>query len=373
MTRHPGKPEDMSNSKTSTMHGTAETEMSDPSRAFGALLLRFRAFVALVVIVIVFSLLSPSFLTVSNITTVLVQTSINGLLAIGMTFVIVSGGIDLSVGAIAGLCGMVIGAIIDVGVPIPALGVIIYPHAWVAVVLGVAAGAFIGWINGAIITRLKVAPFIATLGMLYVARGAALLSNNGSTFPFLNGKPELGNVGLPWLGSGLLLGIPVPIWLLVIASLVATGVATRTKFGRHVYAIGGNERAAGLSGVRVQAVRGQVYVISGALAALAGAVIASQLDSANASAGTGYELNAIAAAVLGGTSLMGGKGTIGGSVIGALVIGALVDGLILLGVSDFWQMIFTGLVIVAAVSIDQFQFNTVQFPWRRSRETEVTS
>lgn len=373
MTKHAGNPENMNDPTKKSMSGSGRAETFGLSRTFGELLLRFRAFVALIAIIIVFSLLSSSFLTVSNITTVLVQTSINGLLAIGMTFVIVSGGIDLSVGAIAGLCGMIIGALIDVGVPIPALGVVIYPHAWVAVALGVTAGAFIGWINGVIITRLKVAPFIATLGTLYVARGAALLSNNGSTFPFLNGKPQLGNGGLPWLGNGLLLDIPVPIWLLVIASLVATGVATRTKFGRHVYAIGGNERAAGLSGVRVQAVRARVYVISGALAALAGAVIASQLDAANASAGTGYELNAIAAAVLGGTSLMGGKGTIGGSVIGALVIGSLVDGLILLGVSDFWQMIFTGLVIVAAVSIDQFQFDTVQLPWRRRRETEVTS
>lgn len=334
--------------------------------AIAALLLRFRAFMALIVIMALFTFLSSSFLTWSNLTTVLVQSSINGLLAIGMTLVIVSGGIDLSVGAIAGLCGMIVGALIDVGVPIPALGVVVFPHAWAAVVIGIGAGACIGAVNGFIITRLKVAPFITTLGTLYIARGLALLSNNGSTFPFLDGVPSHGNVGLPWLGNGLLLDIPVPIWLLAIATVVVSAIAARTKFGRHVYAVGGNERAAALSGVRVLTVRARVYVISGALAALAGIVIASQLDSAGAAAGTGYELNAIAAAVLGGTSLMGGKGTIGGSVIGALVIAVLVDGLLLLGISDFWQMIITGFVIIVAVAIDQIQLNTLKVPWLSS-------
>ncbi|MGH7118644.1 MAG: ABC transporter permease [Acetobacteraceae bacterium] len=331
-------------------------------------LLRFRAFIALVAIMILFSLLSPAFLTWSNLITVLVQSSINGLLAIGSTLVIVSGGIDLSVGSIAGLCGMIVGALIDVGVPLPWFGIVIYPHAWVAVLLGLAAGALIGAVNGFVITRFMVAPFIATLGMLYIARGIALLSNNGSTFPFLDGTQALHNQGLPWLGSALLLGIPVPIWLLAAAGLIVTALAERTRFGRHVYAVGGNERAAALSGVRVQAVRSRVYVISGVLAALAGIVIAAQLDSADAAAGTGYELNAIAAAVLGGTSLMGGKGTIGGSVIGALVIAVLVDGLILRGVSAFWQMIITGVVIVIAVAVDQLQFGAVQIPpWLKRR------
>ncbi|MGC8527447.1 ABC transporter permease [Acidiphilium sp.] len=354
------------------MSETVETSAPASAPALAALLLRFRAFVALIVIMALFAFLSPAFLTWSNIITVLVQSSINGLLAIGMTFVIVSGGIDLSVGSIAGLCGMIVGALIDVGLPVPFLGVVIYPHAWAAVAIALAAGALIGAINGFVITRMKVAPFIATLGMLYIARGIALLSNNGSTFPFLDGHKALGNRGFPWLGNGLLLHIPVPIWLLVIASVVATGIAERTKFGRHVYAIGGNERAAALSGVRVLVVRARVHVISGVLAALAGIVIAAQLDSAGAAAGTGYELNAIAAAVLGGTSLMGGKGTIGGSVIGALVIAVLVDGLILLGVSDFWQMIITGFVIVLAVAIDQVQFRGVRMPWGRRRGKEVT-
>lgn len=331
------------------------------------LLLRFRAFLALILLMVLFACLSSSFLTWSNLITVVVQSSINGLLAIGMTLVIVSGGIDLSVGAIAGLCGMIVGALIDVGIPIGALGVVVYPHAWVAVAIGIGAGACIGAVNGFVITRLKVAPFITTLGTLYVARGLALLSNNGSTFPFLNGVRAHGNMGLPWLGNGLLLGIPVPIWLLGFTAIVMAGVAGRTKFGRHVYAVGGNERAAALSGVRVLVVRARVYVISGALAALAGIIIAAQLNSAGADAGSGYELNAIAAAVLGGTSLMGGKGTISGSVIGALVIAVLVDGLLLLGISEFWQMIITGLVIIVAVAIDQVRLDAIKFPWATGR------
>lgn len=341
--------------------------------ALMALLLRFRAFLALIALMVLFAFLSSSFLTWSNLITVVVQSSINGLLAIGMTLVIVSGGIDLSVGATAGLCGMIVGALIDVGVPIGALGVVVYPHAWAAVAIGIGAGACIGAVNGFVITRLKVAPFITTLGTLYIARGLALLSHNGSTFPFLNGVPAHGNVGLSWLGNGLLLGIPVPIWLLGIATIVMSGVAGRTKFGRHVYAVGGNERAAALSGVRVSVVRARVYVISGALAAVAGIVIAAQLNSAGADAGSGYELNAIAAAVLGGTSLMGGKGTIGGSVIGALVIAVLVDGLLLLGISEFWQMIITGFVIIVAVAIDQVRLDTIKVPWFTGRRDAAAS
>lgn len=352
--------------------GQDEVDARSRGPALVTLLLRFRAFMALIVLMLLFTFLSSSFLTWPNLVTVVVQSSINGLLAIGMTLVIVSGGIDLSVGAIAGLCGMIVGALIDIGIPIPALGVVVYPHAWAAVAMGIGAGACIGAVNGFVITRLKVAPFIATLGTLYIARGLALLSNNGSTFPFLNGSPAHRNVGLPWLGNGLLLDIPVPIWVLAVATAIMAAAAGRTKFGRHVYAVGGNERAAALSGVRVSAVRARVYVISGALAALAGIVIASQLDSAGAAAGTGYELNAIAAAVLGGTSLMGGKGTISGSVVGALVIAVLVDGLLLLGISDFWQMIITGFVIIVAVAIDQVRLDTFGIPWLTGRRDAAT-
>lgn len=345
------------------------------SRARGRLiakwLMRFRAFLALILVSVVFVFAAPSFLTVSNLMTIVVQASINGLMAIGMTFVIVSAGIDLSVGAIAGLCGMVVGALIDIGIPVPWLGVVIYPHAWVVILIGIGVGALLGAVNGFIITRMKVTAFIATLGMLYVARGLAIMSNNGSPFPFISGTSEHGNTGLGWLGSGVVLGIPVPIWVLVIFTIIGIGVAQRTKFGRHVYAVGGNQRAAHLSGVRVLAVTARVYVISGALAGLAGIIIAAQLDSSGPAAGTGYELNAIAAAVLGGTSLMGGKGTVGGSVIGALVIATLVDGLILMGLPEYWQMIVTGGVIIVAVALDQVQPGSIKFPWLKGRGAKV--
>jgi erythritol transport system permease protein len=306
------------------------------------LLLRFRTVIALLVIVVIFAALSRQFLTIENILLMTRHVAVNAFMAIGMTFVIISGGIDLSVGSILGLTGMVIGALIDVGIPLKVFGVVVYLHTWFILVIALIAGGLIGAVNGLVITRLKVAPFIATLGMLYVARGFALLSNNGSTFPFLNGQPGLGNTGFPFIGEGNILAIPVPIWILVFVALLAAFVANRTPFGRHVYAVGGNERAAQLSGV---------------LAAVSGIVVTSQLVAAHPASGESYELNAIAAAVLGGTSLMGGRGTIGGTIIGAFVIGILADGLIMVGVSDFWQMVIKGLVIIVAVAIDQLQVN----------------
>ncbi len=321
------------------------------------LLLRFRTVIALLVIIIIFAFLSNTFLTWQNILLMTRHVAINAFLAIGMTLVIVSGGIDLSVGSILGLCGMVVGYLIDAGLPLRIFGVVIYFHTWFIMLIAIAAGALIGSANGLIITKLNVAPFIATLGMLYVARGLALLSNNGSTFPFLSGQKGLGNTGFPFLGEGDILGVPVPIWLLVVVALIAAFVANRTPFGRHIYAVGGNERAARLSGVRVNAIRFYVYLISGACAALSGLVVTSQLVAAHPASGETYELNAIAAAVLGGTSLMGGRGTIGGTIIGSFVIGILADGLVMVGVSDFWQMVIKGVVIIVAVAIDQLQVN----------------
>lgn len=328
-----------------------------PQMNLKLLLLRFRTLIALFAIIVVFTILSNTFLTMQNILLMTRHVAINAFLAIGMTLVIVSGGIDLSVGSILGLCGMIVGYLIDVGVPLHLFGVVVYFHTWFIMVIAVAAGALIGSVNGLIITRLRVAPFIATLGMLYVARGMALLSSNGATFPFLSGQAQLGNTGFPFLGEGDILGVPVPIWLLVIVGLIAAFVANRTPFGRYVYAAGGNERAATLSGVRVGAIRLCVYVISGGLAAISGLIVTSQLVAAHPASGETYELNAIAAAVLGGTSLMGGRGTIGGTIIGSFVIGILADGLVMVGVSDFWQMVIKGVVIIVAVAIDQLQVN----------------
>jgi erythritol transport system permease protein len=319
------------------------------------LFLRLRALIALIVLAIVFAVLSPEFLTAGNLSILVKHVAINAILAMGMTFVILSGGIDLSVGSIAGLCGMVAGYLLNRGVTIHAAGVTIYFHAWFVVAIALAAGMGLGVVNGALVARLRVAPFIATLGMLYVARGLAMLMSGGATFPNLGGQAALGNTGFPWLGAGRMLGVPLPIWLMLGLAAAGAFMAARTPFGRQVYAVGGNERAALLAGVRVPQVKVGVYVLSGFCAALAGLIIAAQLGASHPATGETFELNAIAAVVLGGTSLMGGRGTIGGTLVGAFVIGILADGLVLLGVSEFWQMVIKGLVIVVAVILDQFQ------------------
>jgi erythritol transport system permease protein len=317
--------------------------------------LRLRAFIALAVVTLVFSLLSPEFLTSGNLSILIKHVAINAILAIGMTFVILSGGIDLSVGSIVGFSGMVAGLLLNRGLVLESYGVIVFPHTWFVVVVALLAGMAIGALNGLLIARLAVAPFIATLGSMYVARGAALLMSDGATFPNLAGEPGLGNTGFPWIGAATVTGLPVPVWVMAALAAVSMFVASRTPFGRHVYAVGGNQRAALLSGVRVPQVRLRVYVISGFCAALVGVIIAAQLGAAHPATGTTFELNAIAAVVLGGTSLMGGRGTVGGTLIGAFVIGVLADGLVLVGVSEFWQMVVKGLVIVLAVILDQVQ------------------
>lgn len=326
-----------------------------PDAKLGSLLFRLRALLALFALLVVFSLLSPAFLTSGNLVMLVKHVAINAILAIGMTFVILTGGIDLSVGSVAGLAGMVAGGLISEGLVIESFGVRIYFHVWLVIALALLAGMAVGALNGLLVARLRVAPFIATLGMLYVARGFALLRSGGATFANLTGRPELHNTGFPWLGSATFLYVPVVIWLMVALAVVAAVVAGRTPFGRRVYAVGGNERAALLSGVRVDRVKLAVYVISGFCAALAGIIIASQLVAAHPATGETFELNAIAAVVLGGTSLFGGRGSIGGTIIGALVIGVLADGLVLLGVSEFWQIVIKGIVIILAVVIDQFQ------------------
>ncbi len=325
------------------------------SAAFAALFFRLRTLIVLLVLVTTFAVMSPAFLTSANLTILTKHVAINAILAVGMTFVILSGGIDLSVGSIAGFAGILAGGLIHSGLVLRAFGVVVYPRVWLVLLIALAGGALVGAVNGALVSLLRVPPFIATLGTLYVARGAALLISNGATFPDLEGKPDLSNTGFPALMGGNLLGIPIPIWLMVAIACVGALVAARTPFGRRVYAIGGNMRAAELSGVRVQRIQFAVYVISGVCAAVVGLVIAAQLSAAHPATGESFELNAIAAVVLGGTSLMGGRGTIGGTVIGALVIGALADGLVLLGVSEFWQTVIKGLVIILAVILDQMQ------------------
>ncbi len=323
----------------------------------GMLLLKLRTFIALILVCAYFSFMASNFLSMANMVIMVKHVAIYAFLAIGMTFVIVTGGIDLSVGSIVGLAGMVAGGLLYKGLHLPMFGVTIYFHLPMVILITLIVGALCGAVSGLLITRLKVAPFIATLGMLYIARGAALLLSDGKTFPNLVGNEALGNAGFPWLGSGAILGVPVSIWILAVLGVFAAYVAKKTPLGRHIYSVGGNERAAVLSGVRVNRIKMIVYMFSGLCSAIAGLVIASQLEAAHPATGETFELTAIAAAVLGGTSLAGGRGTIGGTIIGAFVIGVLGDGMVMMGVSSFWQMVVKGLVIVAAVVVDQFQRN----------------
>ncbi len=318
-------------------------------------LLRGRAFIALIMVTIVFSILAPQFMTAGNLVIMSKHVAINALVAIGMTFVILTSGIDLSVGSIVGMVAMIAGGMINEGIILPQLGVIIYPHTWMIIVISLLLGTLAGAIAGFVITRFNVAPFIATLGMYYVARGIAGLRNNGYTFPNLVGRPEYGNTGFEILGAGTLLGVNYSIWLMIIFSVIAYIVTMRTPFGRHVYSIGGNEHAAGLSGVRVSRTKIIVYSISGFFSALVGLIVSSQLVASHPLIGDAFELDAIAAVVLGGTSLAGGRGGIAGTIIGAFTIGFMTDGMVMVGVSSFWQKVIKGSVIVLAVIIDQVQ------------------
>jgi erythritol transport system permease protein len=313
------------------------------------MLLRARAILVLLLLVTLFSILAPSFLTAANLSILSKHVAISAILAIGMTFVILSGGIDLSVGSVAGLSGMVAGYILTEGIPVGSSDY--HPGILVALLAAFLICLVVGALNGWLVSRAGVAPFIATLGTLYIARGAALLISNGKTFPNLTAKsPSFGA-----LGQSFFLHIPTPVCMMLLLFAVAAFVAAKTPFGRHVYAVGGNERAAGLAGIVVPRVKMFTYLFSALCAALVGMIIASQLESAHPATGESFELNAIAAVVLGGTSLMGGRGSVTGSLIGAFVIGVLADGLVMLGVSEFWQIVIKGVVIVLAVAIDQFQ------------------
>jgi erythritol transport system permease protein len=266
------------------------------------LLLRLRTFVALLLVLTFFSIAAPNFLSAANAVIVSKHVALNAFLAIGMTFVIITGGIDLSVGSIVGLCGMVAGWLLLHGLDF-GLGWSVQFNTLEIALLVLAVGVGVGMINGWLITRLNVAPFIATLGTLYVARGAALLSSGGQTFPNLTGTAAYGSASFPVIGTGTALGIPMMIWLLIVVGVVAAYVSRRTPLGRHIYAVGGNERGAALSGVRVNRVKMAVYMFSGFCAALVGLIIASQLQASHPATGETFELNAIAAAVLGGTSM----------------------------------------------------------------------
>ncbi|MBN2910582.1 ribose ABC transporter permease [Polycladomyces sp. WAk] len=298
---------------------------------------RFGALFGLLAIILVLSILSPSFLSFSNLLNVLRQVSINALIAFGMTFVILTGGIDLSVGSILALASAIVAQLMASGMDfIPAL------------FIGLAVGAMLGLFNGLVITQGKVAPFIVTLATMTVYRGLTLVFTDGR--PITNMGHDL---AFQLFGRGYFFGIPVPVITMLITFIFLYFILKKTTLGRKTYAIGGNEEAAILAGIHVSRVKWFVYTLAGLLSALAGAILTSRLHSAEPTAGTSYELDAIAAVVLGGTSLSGGKGSIVGTLIGALIIGTLNNGLNLLGVSSFYQLIVKGFVILIAILLDR--------------------
>lgn len=346
-----------------TTSTTARSKVSGKQFSIAKLLLEGRAFLALILIVVVFSVLSPNYLTTSNLLIMASHVAIYALLGLGMLFVILHGGIDLSVGSTLGFTGIIAGYLLQ-GVPINLFGVTLFPSVPVVFLLSCGVGALVGFVNGILVARFNVAPFVATLGMLYVVRGLALLMTNGLTINNLAGDPALGNTGINWLGFNRIVGVPISVFVMILVALVLGFILGRTRFGRWLYAVGGNERAAELSGVPVRAVKVWVYVVSGICAAIAGVVLASTLTSASPTAGNTYELTAIAAVVIGGAALSGGRGNVRGTLLGAFVIGFLSDGLVIVGVSAYWQMVFMGAVIVIAVLL-----NSVQYGRRRKPTT----
>jgi len=295
--------------------------------------------IGLMILCVALSLMSSDFLTLNNLLNVMRQVSINALIAFGMTFVILTGGIDLSVGSILALSGALTAGLMAGGM-----------GAGAATAIGLASGAAMGVANGLIVTRGKVAPFIATLATMTIFRGLTLVYTDGRPVTGMNSD------FFDMLGNGYIAHlIPIPVVMMFALFGVAWFVLKRTAFGRHTYAVGGNEEASRISGVRVDRVKTTIYGISGTLAALAGVILTSRLNSAQPTAGTSYELDAIAAVVLGGTSLSGGRGWIVGTLVGALLIGVLNNGLNLLGVSSFYQQVIKGAVILLAVLMDRRQ------------------
>ena len=293
--------------------------------------------IGLLLIIVIISIMSPSFLTLNNLFNVLRQVSINALIAFGMTFVILTGGIDLSVGSILALTGAVTAGMMSGGMD-PLL----------AMLLGVLLGVILGAINGLIIAKGKVAPFIATLATMTIFRGLTLVYTEGRPLSGLGDSAVF-----TMLGKGYFFGIPVPVMTMSITFAVLYFILKKTTFGRRVYAVGGNEEASRLSGINVDRIKIYVYSLAGGLTAIASLILTSRLNSAQPTAGNMFELDAIAAVVLGGTSLTGGRGWIVGTLVGALIIGVLNNGLNLIGVSSFFQQVVKGAVILIAVLLDR--------------------
>jgi ribose transport system permease protein len=316
--------------------------MKGPLRKYVDLVLRnYGIAIAFLVEVLIFSQLSEYFFTTDNILNITLQISIIAIMAVGMTFVILTAGIDLSVGAIVAFTGVITTSVLKIQAPLP-----------VAFILALGAGLVVGALSGAVagifITRFNITPFIVTLALMTIWRGAGYI--------YTDGRPVW---GLPdefsFLGSGRLLSIPVPTLLMVLVYVVAYVVLVHTRFGRHVYAVGGNKEAARLAGISTNGVIMRVYIICGTLSAVSGILLASRVNSGQPNAGLSYELDVIAAVVIGGTSLFGGRGTIVGTFIGAMLIGVLRNGLNLMNVGSYVQSVVLGVVILLAVLLDQFR------------------
>ena len=293
-------------------------------------------FLVLVLFVVIGGILSPHFLTTSNLLNVARQMSIVGIVGVGMTFVILTAGIDLSVGSIVGFSAITGAALLSGGMVWP-----------LACLLAIVAGGLVGAVNGLGITNRGVQPFIMTLAMLVIARGVTMTYANGQPIPLGDAAADVA-----WIGSGSFVGIPVPVWILVGVFAVASFTLRNTRYGRKVYAVGGNPEAARRSGINTKRVIFSVYVISGVCAAISSLIIISRLSSGTPSMGTGLELDAIAVVVIGGTSLFGGVGGVGGTMVGAGIVSVLENLLNLLGVSPFTQQIAKGLIILGAVLLE---------------------
>ncbi|MDU5883065.1 MAG: ribose ABC transporter permease [Clostridium perfringens] len=296
---------------------------------------KYKSLIGLVLLCIVITIVTPNFLSVSNITNVFTQVSVNAIIAIGMTFVILTGGIDLSVGSTLAISGAVGASIVK------STG-----NVFLAIIVAAVIGIAVGLINGLLVSKGKLQAFIVTLATMTIFRGATLVFTDGTPISKL---PK----AFVKIGNGKLGFMPIPVIITIIIAIIAVYALSQTRFGRYLYALGGNEDASRLSGINTDKIKTLVYVVSGFASAIAGVIITSRIGSASPNAGTGFELDAIAAVVIGGTSLAGGEGTITGTLIGALIIGVLNNGLNLMNVSPFYQSIVKGLVILIAVLLDK--------------------
>lgn len=311
-------------------------------KAITLLLSEYGILVVFLVLVVALSLVSPNFLRTRNVLNVLRQTSINGLLSIGMTFVILTGGIDLSVGSVLAFAG-----IVSAGFASDAVGGYV-AHPLVAIGVGLLAGAGLGAINGIFVAKWRMPAFVVTLGMLSMARGFTFLTTDGMPVPRIDRRFLV-------VGQGVFLGVPVPVWILLAVFALGWVTLYKTRYGRYIYAVGGNEKSAKISGINTRLIVFTVYVISGTLSALGGIILTARTTAGLPQAGQAYELDAIAAVVIGGTSLSGGQGQIIGTLFGALLLGVINNGLDLLGVSSYFQLVIKGAIIIGAVLLDSLR------------------